>query len=191
MVDFAVIHHCTHQSERFRRDGEAESRAEARHAQDTYRVFLERGSDMAQDAGLQVGNAVVRINDQAAFVACDGVDSEVAARQILFQRDFGRGVDLEAAVATSGLALGACQRIFLVRARVKEHRKVPAHRAIAELSHLFRRCADHHVILVGSRSAKQPVAHRPSDRIDFHSYCGLTSVSACAATIHSRMDGNA
>ena len=48
-------------------------------------------------------------------VARDGVDGEVAPRQVLFQRHVRRGIDLEALVAARRLALGARQRIFFVR----------------------------------------------------------------------------
>ena len=192
MVDFTVAHHFAHEFQRLRRDREPEAGGESRDAQHPHRVLDERLADMTQDAGLQVGDAMMRVDDVAVVVAGDCIDGEVAARQVLFQRDLRGRLDLETLVAARRLSLGARERVFLVRLRVQEYREILAHRAIAQLLHLLRRGTDHDVILVGDRPAEQPVAHCPSDRVDLHdSYCGLTSVSAWAPAIHSCIAGNA
>ena len=54
----------------------------------------------------------------------------------------GVGVEGEAFVAGRGLALGARQRIFLVRLRVQENREVLADRLVAQRHHFLRRGAD-------------------------------------------------
>ena len=94
----------------------------------------------------------------------DGVDGQVAARQILFQRDFRRGLEAEALVAASGLALGARQRVLLVGVRMQEHREVRADRPEALRHHVFRRGADHHVVAVLHRMTEQGVADGASNR---------------------------
>jgi hypothetical protein len=84
-------------------------------AEDAHRVLAERVGHVAQPAALQVGLAVVRIDQPALVVLRDRVDGEVAPRQVLLQRDLGLGMEREAVVAARGLALGARQRVFLAR----------------------------------------------------------------------------
>ena len=111
-----------------------------------YRVFAERRADMAQYAGAQIGDAVMRVDQFAPALLVinflgDGVDGEIAAQQILLQRDIRRGVDGETLVAARGLALGARQRVFLMGLRMQEHREILAHRLKALPDHVFRRAA--------------------------------------------------
>jgi hypothetical protein len=54
---------------------------------------------------------------RAVLGARHRVDGQVAPDQVVFQRDVGRGVEHEAVVAGRGLALGARQRVFLLRLR--------------------------------------------------------------------------
>ena len=99
----------------------------------------------------------------------------------------------EALVAAAALALGARERVFLVRLRMQEHREILADGLEAEPFHLFRRGADDHVVLVLQRQPEQPVAHRAADYIGLHSYmsnCGMDSVSRSAAAIHSCIAGS-
>ena len=123
---------------------------------------------MAQHAALQVGGAAVGIDDAALCVAGDGVDGEIAPRQVLFQRHVGRGINLETLVAARGLALGARQGVFLPRLRVQEHRKVLAHPLVAQAGHVLRRGADHDVVAVLDREPEKFVADRAADSIDLH-----------------------
>ena len=96
------------------------------------------------------------------------VDREVAAREVLLQRHVGRGVELEAVIAARGLALGARERVLLLRFRVQEHREILADRLVAELHHLLGRRADHDVVAVLHRQPEQLVAHRAADGVDLH-----------------------
>ena len=72
----------------------------------------------------EVALAAVGIDQRAVFVLRHRVDRQVAARQVFFERDVGRGVEGEAVVAGRRLALGARERVFLVRLRMQEDREV-------------------------------------------------------------------
>jgi hypothetical protein len=67
-----------------------------------------------------------------------GIDGQVAAGEIFFQRDLGRRVEGEAVVAVAGLALGTGQRVFLVRFGMQEDREILADRAIIPRLHGLR-----------------------------------------------------
>jgi hypothetical protein len=95
-------------------------------------------------------------------------DSRSTPREVLFERDVGRGVDLESLVAARDLALSARKRVLLVGLRMQEHREILAHRFVAEAHHLLRRAPDHHIVAVCHRQAEQLVAHRSADSVDFH-----------------------
>ena len=103
-----------------------------------------------------------------ALVLGHRVDGQIAPPQILFQRHLGGGVKPEARVARRGLALGAGQRIFLVRARMQEDREIPPDRLKPRAQHLLRRRADHHPVAVLDRQAEQFVAHRAAHGVGFH-----------------------
>ena len=67
---------------------------------------------MAQQLGLQVALAAMRVDQLALRVLGDGIDGQVAPRQVLLQRDIGRGMHHKAFVARRGFALGAGQCVF-------------------------------------------------------------------------------
>ena len=91
-----------------------------------------------------------------------------AARQVLFQRDVGCGVEHEPAVAGARLALGACERVFLMGQRMQEHREIAPHRREAGRHHLLRCRANDDPVAVVRRHPHQLVAHRTADDIRFH-----------------------
>ena len=101
-----------------------------------------------------------------SLVARHRVDREVAALEVVLQRHVGRGEELEAAIAAAVLALGARERVFLVRVRMQEHREVLADGHVARGEHHLGRGADHHPVAVGDRAAEQLVAHRAADAVD-------------------------
>ena len=107
--------------------------AKARHAQDAHRVLDKSRADMAQNACLDIAHAAIGIDEAPICIPGDGIDGEVAPRQILLQRHLGRGMDLEALVAARRLALGAGQGIFLMSPGMKKDRKILAHRPEALL----------------------------------------------------------
>jgi hypothetical protein len=98
----------------------------------------------------------------------DGVDRQVAPRKILFERDIGRRMDGEAAVAGRALAFGARQRVFLARLGMQEHREVAAHRQEALGHHLFGRGADHDPVAIAAGPAQQRIADRAADEKGLH-----------------------
>ena len=106
-----VLRHRTADRDRFGRDGEAEARGELHGAQRAQRIFREVRADVAQDAGLDVGEAVEGVDELGREgVEEDGVDGEVAAGAGLVEGEVGHGVDEEAAMPGRGLAFAARQR---------------------------------------------------------------------------------
>jgi hypothetical protein len=167
-VGFPGVHHAAHQLESLGRHREAEARREPRHAQDAHRILREGLAHMAQHSRAQVALAVVRIDERAVLGARHRVDGEVAALEVVLQRDVGGGMDREALVSGPGLALGARKRVFLVRLGMQEHGEIGADRPKSLLHHLLGRATDHHVVAVLHREAQQLIAHRAADGIDFH-----------------------
>jgi hypothetical protein len=88
--------------------------------------------------------------------------------QVLLERDFGRELGSEAAVAGRGLAFESRQRVFLMRLRMQEYRKLAAHRAIAELFHLLRGGAHDHPVALANLQPEQLVPDRAANQIDLH-----------------------
>ena len=169
MVDLARGDHPAHQRERLGRHGElGEARGEARHAQDAQRVLGEGGRHVAEEARRKVALAAAGVDQRAVLGARDRVDGEVAAQQVFFQRDLGRGVADEAGVAAARLALGTRERVFLAGLRVQEDRKVTPDRAEAVREHFFGGAADHDPVAVLDRQPEQGVAHRPADNVGLH-----------------------
>ena len=167
-ISLAIGDHGAHQLQSFRRDCEIEASRKARDAQDAHRVFGERGPDVSQYARLEIGAAAERIDDAAPFILCNGVNGQIAPREILLERDLGRGVEFEAVIAACSLAFGACECIFLVRFGVQKHREVFADRFVAELDHLLGSRADHDIVAVLYRQAQQFIAYGTAYRVDFH-----------------------
>ena len=167
-IDLAGRHHLAHEFHGLGRDGKiGEARRKAGQTQNAYRVFAKRIGHMAQHAILQILLAAIGIHQVfEAVVACpvgrsgDGVDGQIAPRQVLFQRHIGSGVNHKAAIAHAVLALGASQRIFLMGLGVQEHRKVAPHGHEAARAHLLRRGANHHPVRIVDGQAQQCIAHR-------------------------------
>ena len=169
VVDLAGSHHPAHQRQGLGRDREVgEARSEARHAQDAQRVLGEGGRHVAEEARRKVALAAAGVDQRAVLGARDRVDGEVAALQVFFERDLGRGMTDEAGVAVARLALGARERVFLAGVRMQEHREVTPDRAKAAREHLFGGAADHDPVAVLDRQPEQGVAHRPADNVGLH-----------------------
>ena len=167
VIGLAVLHHLLHQCQRFRGGVEiAEACGKARQAQNAYRILAKGIGHMAQHALLQVALALERIGQAAVFGPGDGVDGQVAARQVFFQGHAGIGMDGKALVAARGFAFGARQCVFLVRVRVQEHRKILAHRHKAVRHHQLRRGPDDNPVVVLHRQAEQGIAHGTTHHVD-------------------------
>ena len=146
----------------------AKRAANLRNTQDAHRVLGERGADMTQHAALEIADAPMRIDQIALFVLGDSVDGEIAASEILLQRDFACRVHRESLVSTACLALGAGERILLVGLRMQEHREILAYWAEALLHHLIGVASNDDVVVILDRQAEQLVPDRPADAIGLH-----------------------
>ncbi len=174
-LDLARVDHRAHQRGRVGRDGEVgEARGEARDAQDAHRILDERVADVPEQLRAQIRLPAERIDDRPderavrAHFARHRVDRQVAPHEILLERDVGRVIELEAVIAGRRLAFGARERVFLVRIRMQEHRKILADRPEALRGHLLGRRADDDVIAVAHRQAEQCVADRAAHRVELH-----------------------
>ena len=113
------------------------------------------------------------------------VDGQVAAREVLLERDAAVGVELEAVVAGAGLALGARERVLLVRLGMEEHREVAADGEVAERAQLVGIGADDDPVAVADRQAEQCVANRAADQIALH-LCAAVNASLRASPTNGR-----
>src|SRR5436190_8527739 len=189
IVGFARAHHALHQLHRLGRHFEAEARRKSVDAQDSHRVFTECLTDVPQELRLQVLRATEGIDELAVLTLRHRVDREVAAPEVLFQRYFGRGIDLEALVAAAAFALGPGERVFLVCRRMQEDREILADRLGSERDHLFRGGADHDMISIAYRQAQQFVPDRAPYDVRFQAYgssAATNSFSRRPASHHSR-----
>src|SRR5437870_11700874 len=112
----------------FRRDCEGEAGSEARDAQHAQRVLRKRRAHVTQYARTQILRAAEGIDQRSVFGARHRVDREVASREISLEGDAWRSVKGEALMPAPGLALGAGERVLLVRLRMQEYGKVAADR---------------------------------------------------------------
>ena len=179
-IHFSSKHHVLHQGLGGRGHCKVRpARGKARHAQDAHRVFAKRIGHMAQQFGFQVALAAMWVDQLALFVLGDGVDGQVAPRQVLLEGDIGRRMHHKAFVARRGFALGAGQGMFFSGVRVQKHRKVFAHGGEPRRHHGLGRAAHHHPVAVGVGHPEQGVPHRTTDQIGLH----LTNRSrACMPT---------
>lgn len=112
-----------------------------------------------------------RVEKVSVLVHRDGVDREVTASEILFERDVGSGVKHEALVARRRLAFGSGESVFLVRDWVQKDGKVGSHGLKTALEHGFGRGAHHDPVAVarhdvGVSFVKQGVADIAADGVD-------------------------
>ena len=78
------------------------------------------------------------------------------------------GVEREAGVARSDLALGARQRVLLAGSRMQEHREILADAPVAFALELFGRRADDDPVALLDRQAEQRVTYGAADLIYLH-----------------------
>jgi hypothetical protein len=79
---------------------------------------------------LQVAPAVVRIEQRTVFCFGDGIDGQIAAREIFLERNLRPKFDRESPITGRYFPLQTRQCIFFMRVRMQEHGKVAAHLAI-------------------------------------------------------------
>ena len=168
-IDFTGLDHGLHQRPRLGCHAEfGEARGKAGHPQDAHRVFGKGLAHMAETFCSQVDLPTVGVDNLAGCVLGHGVDGEVAAQQVFFERDVGRGMDDEALVAAPRFALGAGKRVFLMGIGMQEDREVLADRLVALRDHLLGRGTDDDMIAVGLRQPQQAVTHGPADNVGLH-----------------------
>ncbi len=141
---------------------------------------------MTQYAIAQIARAVERIDQRAVLVFGDGVDGQIAAAQIVFERHARFGVEGETVIAAPGFAFGARQRIFLARLRMQEHREILAHRFEVQREELLRRGADDHVVAILHGNAEQTIAHRAADQIGLHARIMRSGARNFTPRVHRR-----
>src|SRR5690606_33710051 len=168
VLQFPGLGQLSHQRQGVRRDTKTQrciAGGKAGDAQYPQRVFGKGRRDMTQQAGLQVLLPPIGIDDLTLVIHGHGVDGQVAALQVLLQGDRGVGVEGEAAVAVTTLALGSGQRVLLAGVRVQEYREVLPDRAEAGLQQLIRRGADHYPVAFMPGHAQQLVTDGAADQI--------------------------
>ena len=123
---------------------------------------------MPQHTAGQVLLAAKGVDKRAVGRLGDGIDREVAARQVLRQRHIGRGMEGEAVITAAALALGARQRDLFARLWMQEDREVLANGLVAQGQQLLGRAAHSHPVAVADRLAQQAVAHGAADDEELH-----------------------
>jgi len=121
--------------------------------------------------------SAVRVDDAPGAVARHGIDGQVAAPQVLFERDRGREIGDETTVTWPHLALEPGERVFLVGLGMQEHREIPAHGTITQVLELGGCGAHDHPVALLDRSAQQLVPDRAAYEVDLHAHM-LTEVRA-------------
>ena len=126
---------------------------------------------MPQNALAKILLSAERVEKVSVLVHRDGVDREVTASEILFERDVGSGVKHEALVARRRLAFSSGEGVFLMRDGVKKDWKVGSYGLKAFFQHGFRRRAHHDPVSVarydvGMGFVKQGVADVAADGVD-------------------------
>ena len=170
MLDLARRDDLAHQFRRRRIQRKIrQHRRKPRRPQNPQRIFGERRRHMPQPLAPQIAAPVERIDHLAAsLVQSDGVNRQIAPRQILLERHLRRGMKNKAAIAAPDFALGARERVFVARARIDKHRKIRPDRAQPARRHLLRSRPHRDIIALARFAPQQAVAHRAADEIDFH-----------------------
>jgi hypothetical protein len=123
---------------------------------------------MAQHARLQVAYAAVGIDQVAVGRLRNGVDGQVAAGEILVERDLGTEIDGEPPIAGGYFALEPRQRVLLVGCGVQKNRKVAPDLPIIQAQQLFAGATDHHPIALLYSQAEQGVPNGSANQIHLH-----------------------
>ena len=123
---------------------------------------------MAQQALVEIALASERIDQLPILIFGHGIDGEVAAGQVLFQRDVGRGMEDETVIAPARLALGARQGVLFLALRMQKYREILAYRQKSGGLHCLGGAAHHHPVAIASGSSKQAVAYCAAHQVALH-----------------------
>ncbi len=110
----------------------------------------------------------MRVDQRAVGRLGDGVDGQIAARKIFFERHFRPEFDGESAIAGRHLALEPRERVFLVSVGMQKHRKVAADLAIFQAQQLLAGAADDDPIALLDGEAEQGVPNGSANQIHLH-----------------------
>ena len=99
---------------------------------------------------------------------CDGIDGQIAAREILLESDLRPELDRKAAISGRCLSLAPGQRIFFVGLGMQEHGEVAAHFAIFETQQFVAGAPDHHPVAFLDGQTQQRVSNRAANQIHLH-----------------------
>ena len=125
---------------------------------------------MPELARLEVRAPAVRVDERPVGVARHRVDREVAALQVVLERDVGREMQLEAAIARPGLALGARERVLFAGSRgagTRESRGRPGGSRGPASAAASRRPRPSRARRPAGRAARREPRRRP-DRLSSH-----------------------
>ena len=164
--EFAAAADLPHEVHGFFGDGEAlcfEAGRESGDAQHAQGVFGECIGDVAQCALFDVALAAVGVDEFAIGGFGDGVDGQVPALEVVFQRDFAAGIEREAAMPRRDFALQARQGVFFFAFRVQEDGEILADLGVAGIQQFPRRGTHHNPIPLPHRQPQQLIADGAAD----------------------------
>jgi hypothetical protein len=145
-----------------------EAGGEAREPQDPHRIFDECRRYMTQHESFQVALPAERVDERPIGGLRNGIDGQIAAREILLKTDFRPELDRKAAISGRSLSLAAGKRIFFVGLGMQEHGKVAAHFAIFEAQQFVAGAPYHDPIAFLDGQTQQRVSNRAANQIHLH-----------------------
>ena len=128
------------------------------------------GDTWRSQRSLQIALAVERIDELRRSVGSLAIALIVRSRRSRSCSSVTSGENrrLEAAIAGTGLAFGARERVFLARLRMQEDGKVLADGLVAQRGQFLGGCAHDDPVALAHRQAEQFVAYRAADEVGFH-----------------------
>ena len=147
-IYFAVFYHFPHQRHGFIGNLKTIARGKTGNTQNPHGVFGKGRRNMAQDAGCQILLSAKRIDDCAVWILSHGINGQVAAHQVLFQRNVFIGMKAKSGITFGGFALGTGKGVFFVAVWMEKDGKILANRLIALSQHGLRICTDDYPIAV-------------------------------------------
>ena len=123
---------------------------------------------MTQHPRIEIAPAAMGIEQRAVGRLGNGIDGQIAARQIFLERDLRPEFDRKSAIAGRHLALEPRQGMLLVSVGMQKHRKVPADFPIFQAQQLLSGAADDDPIAFLDGQAEQGVPNGSANQIHLH-----------------------
>jgi hypothetical protein len=120
---------------------------------------------MAQNPIFYVLLPVVGIYELAVGGFSNGINSKVAAGQVLFERNVGAGVHHKTFVAPATLTLRSRERVLLFAPGMQKYREISAHLHKVQSQQLLLGGSNHDPITVGASTTQQLVTHGAADQV--------------------------